>query len=108
MTSSAINDGHMTAVEHECPQCGSTRICETVVKSAFWHDERLVVVDNIPAVVCEACGERFYDDATVTALDLMQGDGFPASEAGKHMHVPVFSFSQRVPVELTELAEAEG
>lgn len=108
MTSLAIEIGLTPPVEHECPQCGSTRLRESLVKSAFWQDERLVVVDNIPAVVCEACGERFYDDATVTALDLMQGDGFPVSEAVSHMHVPVFSFSHRIPAELTELAEAEG
>ncbi|MGB3387642.1 MAG: type II toxin-antitoxin system MqsA family antitoxin [Pseudaminobacter sp.] len=108
MSASAFKIGNMTAVEHECPQCGSTRLHETLVKSAFWQDERLVVVDNIPAVVCEACGERFYDDATVTALDLMQGDGFVASEAGIHMHVPVFSFSHRIPAELTEVAEVDG
>lgn len=97
----------MTSIEHECPQCGSMQLYETLVKSAFWQDEHLIVVDNIPAVVCEACGERFYDDVTVTALDLMQGDGFPANEAVAHMHVPVFSYSHRIPAELTKIAEAQ-
>jgi YgiT-type zinc finger domain-containing protein len=103
----AIEVGAMTPVEHECPQCGSTRLHETLVKSAFWQDERLVVVDNIPAVVCEACGERLYDDATVTALDLMQGDGFQPDDAQGHMHVPIFSFAHRVPPELIKLAETQ-
>ncbi|MDP3897883.1 MAG: type II toxin-antitoxin system MqsA family antitoxin [Mesorhizobium sp.] len=107
MTSLEIEIGLAPRVEHECPQCGSTRLRESLVKSAFWQDDRLVVVEDIPAVICEACGERFYDDATVTALDLMHGDGFPAGDAASHMHVPVFSFSHRIPAELVQLAEAE-
>ena len=106
MTSLAI-EVSLTPIEHECPQCGSTHLHESLVKSAFWQDERLVVVEDIPAVICEACGERFYNDATVTALDLMNGDGFPANEAATHMHVPVFSFSHRIPAELAQLAEAD-
>ncbi|WEX10807.1 type II toxin-antitoxin system MqsA family antitoxin [Chelativorans sp. AA-79] len=91
-----------------CPQCGSTALREELVKSALWQGERLVVVENIPAVVCGRCGERFYDDATVTALDLLQGDGFPAEKATARIDVPVFSFSHRVPADMaTELAEQE-
>lgn len=91
--------------QHRCPQCGSTRLGRHQVKSALWHGERLVLVKDIPAIVCEACGERFYDDATATILDLMQGDGFPADQATEHLSVPVFSFSQRIPSELAEERE---
>lgn len=53
-----------------CPQCGSGKIKPAVVRSAFWHNDRLVVVEDLPALVCTACHEQFYDDATVTILDL--------------------------------------
>ncbi|WP_159589696.1 type II toxin-antitoxin system MqsA family antitoxin [Chelativorans xinjiangense] len=92
---------------HECPQCGSTALREEKVKSSFWHGDRLVVVEDIPALVCGRCGERFYDDATITALDLMHGGGFPAGEAKREMHVPIFSFAHRVPSELAPLQEEE-
>lgn len=88
--------------ERQCPQCESTRLRRHLVKSAFWHDDQLILVEDIPAIVCEACGERFYDDATATVLDLMQGDGFPAGQATRHLSVPVFSFAQRVPSELAK------
>lgn len=77
----------------ECPNCGGTRTSLTKIKSAIWHQDRLVVVEDIPAAVCEDCGERYFDDATVTVLDLMQGDGFPAEKAQSEMRVPVFTFS---------------
>lgn len=91
----------------QCPQCGSTKFRDALVKSTFWHDGRLVVVDDILAIVCESCGERLFNEATCAALDLMHRDGFPVDRATSHLHVAVFPFSHRVPAELTEIAESE-
>jgi len=83
-----------------CAKCGSADILLTEVKSAFWHDERLVVVDGIPAIVCTTCREQYYDDTTATVLDLMRGDGFPQDQAQDELRVPVFSFRQRYPLKV--------
>jgi YgiT-type zinc finger domain-containing protein len=93
--------------ENQCPQCGGVHLARHLVKSTFWHDDRLVLVEDIPAIVCADCGERFFDDATATLIDLMHGDGFPAERAMHHIEVPVFSFAQRVPSELLSRAEQE-
>ena len=79
-----------------CTSCCASEVRECKVRSAFWQDERLVVVEDIPALVCDACGERFYDDATVMVLDLLRGEGFPEASAKGTIHVPVFSFPDRV------------
>ena len=81
-----------------CANCGSVNVSIRHVRSAFWQDDRLVVVQDIPALVCGACAEQFYDDATVIGLDLLRGDGFPAEEARTELRVPVFSFGDRVAV----------
>jgi YgiT-type zinc finger domain-containing protein len=78
-----------------CTSCGSPDVQAMRVRSAFWHDERLVVVEDIPAMVCGACGEQFYEDKTVVVLDLLRGGGFPAGEARAELRVPVFSFLDR-------------
>lgn len=75
-----------------CANCGSVNVSIRRVRSAFWQDDRLVVVEDIPALVCGACAEQFYDDATVVGLDLLRGGGFPAEEASTELRVPVFSF----------------
>lgn len=75
------------------------------MKSAYWRDAQLVVIDNIPAFVCQGCGERIFDDATSAALDLMRGDGVPADEPANEAHVTIVSFSRRVPAELDEIAQ---
>lgn len=103
----AEDSAEVEDVVQRCPRCGSTKLREALLKSTFWHDARLVVVDNIPAIVCESCGERFLGNATSATLDLMRERGFPVDEATSHMHVAVFSFSHRIPAELVEVAETQ-
>jgi YgiT-type zinc finger domain-containing protein len=78
-----------------CTNCGSANVSAGRVRSAFWQDDRLVVVEGIPALVCGACAEQFYDDTTVVGLDLLRGEGFPAEKARTELRVPVFSFDDR-------------
>ena len=80
-----------------CTNCGGGDVQPAAVKSAFWHDDRLVVVEDIPALRCGACGEQFYDDNTVLVLDLLRGQGFAEGQASSRITVPVFSFRNHVP-----------
>ena len=85
-----------------CTSCGSPNIRNAKVRSAFWHGDRLVVVEDIPAIVCDACHEQFYDDRTAVMLDLLRGDGFPPEQAKAELVVPVFSFGDRLSPRSTE------
>jgi YgiT-type zinc finger domain-containing protein len=78
-----------------CSQCGYNSLHPDLVRSAFWHDDRLVVIKDIPALVCENCREQYYDDATVVMIDLLRGEGFPAGQADEELSVPVFSLKHR-------------
>jgi YgiT-type zinc finger domain-containing protein len=80
-----------------CTNCGGANVQMRQVRSAFWQEERLVVVEDIPAMVCLTCGERFYDDTTAIVLDLLHGERFPPEKARGEMRVPVFSFADRIP-----------
>jgi YgiT-type zinc finger domain-containing protein len=82
-----------------CSLCGDGELRETRVRSAFWEGERLVVVEDIPALVCPSCGEQFFDDSTAIRLDLLRGAGFPAEMSCGELRVPVFSI---------DLAAGEG
>jgi len=82
-----------------CPSCRGSDARTTRVRSAFWHDGRLVVVEDIPALECAACGEQSYEDSAVVVLDLLRGQGFPAEKARDELRVPVFSFLDGVGAE---------
>ena len=75
-----------------CAACNSGRLVHDRVKSAFWEGERLVVVENIPALVCTTCGEQYLDDEAVLQLDLMKGGGFPKEKAMREITVQVFDY----------------
>ena len=80
-----------------CTNCGGFDVRRADVRSAFWHDDRLVVVEDIPALLCGNCGEQFYEDTTVVVLDLLRGNGFQAASARTELRVPVFSFRDGAP-----------
>ena len=75
-----------------CPACESAKVRSAFVRSAFWHDDRLVVIEDVPALKCGTCGEQFYDDGTVRLIDRMRANGFPPEDAIRELRVPVFSF----------------
>lgn len=76
-----------------CDHCAAGFLNPTRISTAFWRDDKLVVVRNIPAMVCPDCGEEYVDDATVVQLDSLRGRGFMGAEVIDQMAVPVFDFN---------------
>ena len=75
-----------------CDHCSSGILRPTRIRTAFWRGESLVVVQNIPAMVCPDCGEEYVADPTVVQLDRMRGNGFGGMERVETLNVPVFDF----------------
>ena len=73
-----------------CPHCDQ-EMRSALVKSAIWHNERLFVVEDIPAYVCDSCVEQFYDPAATDILRTWMEEDFVSVEATKELLVPVFS-----------------
>jgi YgiT-type zinc finger domain-containing protein len=84
-----------TAISSPCPRCGGT-LSATIVRTTIWQGERVVIVEDIPAHVCDMCLEQFYDDAVSEALRRLAEEGFPAAEAAREISVPVFSLTGRI------------
>jgi len=79
-----------------CPRCDVPMRAD-LVRTAIWLGDRLCIVEDVPAQVCDACAEQFYDEPTTDALRRMTEAGFPASEATREVRVPVFSLRTRLP-----------
>lgn len=79
-----------------CPRCEGMAVA-TTVRTAIWqNDDSLVVVEDIPARVCNQCMEQFYDEDVSDALRVLMERAFPVAEAKKVISVPVFSLEGRV------------
>ena len=58
---------------------------------------RVVLVENVPAMVCDACMEQFYDDETTEALTRLTEEGFPRAEQTGEVLVPIYSLKRPTP-----------
>jgi YgiT-type zinc finger domain-containing protein len=80
-----------------CGSCGK----ETTAKSVnmtMWMASGLVVIEGVPAQVCEDCQEQYYDEATSSRIHQLVLTGFPRERMVREISVPVFSFD-KTPVE---------
>jgi len=74
-----------------CEYCG----CDTnedVIKAAFWTETGLIVIEDIPAWLCEGCGEQFFDEEITQRIQ--QVITYPAGKAKRRIRVPIYSLSQ--------------
>lgn len=78
-----------------CPRCGEMMRPATV-KTAVWLDDRVFVVEDIPAQVCDPCMEQFYDEDTTDALRRLTEDRFSSIEPKREILVPIFSLEGRI------------
>jgi YgiT-type zinc finger domain-containing protein len=67
-----------------------------MVRTTFWKDDRLALVEDIPAHVCSSCVEQFYDEDVSDALRQLAEEGFPAESAEREIRVPVFSLRGKI------------
>lgn len=91
--------GHEMEEDRESREASLCKYCEShthedTVKSAFWAAGGLVAVEDIPAQVCEGCGEQFYADETARKIAELATHGFPAEKANRKTLVPVFSLAE--------------
>ncbi|MCA9414075.1 MAG: YgiT-type zinc finger protein [Candidatus Omnitrophica bacterium] len=62
----------------ECQVCGNKSIRDEIVSEVFEIDGRRVLVEGIPAKVCERCGEAVFSAETGEAIRRMvHGESAP-------------------------------
>jgi YgiT-type zinc finger domain-containing protein len=83
------------APRERCPRCGGA-LSATTVRTTIWQGDRVAIVEDIPAQVCDGCLEQFYDDTVSEALRRLAEEGFPAAKASREIAVPVFSLAGRI------------
>jgi YgiT-type zinc finger domain-containing protein len=54
----------------ECHVCGGT-MSERLVKQEFWFKDQLIVIDELPAGVCDQCGERIVNAEVSRQLEIL-------------------------------------
>ena len=76
--------------EQTCEACGHPTSAKSV-HLTLWADRGLVVIENVPARVCENCQEQFYDEAVSSKILQLSSSGFPRNRMVREITVPVYS-----------------
>jgi len=77
----------------QCTSCASGTLGHDKVSTALWRGKDLVVIEGIPALVCSSCGERYFEDKTAMAIDMMQAGKGNDHTPERMMSVPVYAFA---------------
>lgn len=72
-----------------CYLCGGLLSQQSVTKIQTWKGNLVGIVENVPAWVCNQCGERYYDGPVLEKIDaLVKGKSKPQ----KNLTVPAYEF----------------
>lgn len=80
----------MQAGDDVCEYCGGDTH-EDEVRMCLWEGDKVFIIEDIPALVCEKCYEQFYGDTVRLSIEQLRMNGFPRQEAKRVIEVPVFS-----------------
>lgn len=76
----------------DCDVCGSA-VREKRIKQDFWIKDQLVVIDDVPAGVCEKCGEKVVRAEVARRIAMLVGDP-ERRRSAPVISVPVIKFGK--------------
>lgn len=72
----------------DCNYCGGRVTERSIQKDWWWGDKLIAIIDNVPAGVCEQCGERFYKSKVLKNIELM----LEKRENFENVNIPLAEF----------------
>ena len=69
-----------------CARCGKGRLDEKREREYFRSGQSLVIIENVPAWVCNKCGERYHH---ARVYKMMRKIAAQSDQLTEHVKVPV-------------------
>lgn len=63
-----------------CSTCGAGRLQKRNMVYVEWHNHKLLVVDRMPALVCDVCGDQTYDHHAIEHLQRLLWSAPPTTQ----------------------------
>jgi YgiT-type zinc finger domain-containing protein len=76
----------VSRVYHRCHFCGGEVVEQRVTVDYRWGEAFLVVIRNVPAGVCQVCGEQYLKAEVVKEMEKV---AHSQEEAEEVLHIPV-------------------
>ncbi len=71
-----------------CEYCDGV-VREQLVRDDYWVGKQLLIIEDVPAGVCDRCGERYYSAVVMERLERIAAR---RSKIRRKIHVPVAKF----------------
>ncbi len=52
-----------------CSFCGNKNIKDTLVEYTYKHDGKYMIFQNVPALQCEFCGEKYFEAKVLKQIE---------------------------------------
>lgn len=75
----------------DCSYCGGRVAERNVKKTCFWGEELTAIIDNVPAGVCEQCGEKYYKAVVLKSVEKILKE---RSALVDRIEIPVADFAK--------------
>lgn len=82
--------GDSSASQYRCEACGE-QTHDKLVDVTMWTADRLVLIENVPAHICDNCQAQYYDEEVGMKIQVLVSRGFPGTQQVREIAVPVFT-----------------
>ncbi len=62
-----------------CPVCDEGRLIQRSMPYLEWYKQNLLIINQMPALVCDTCGEQIYDPQALENLHRLMWSPLPPS-----------------------------
>ncbi|MCD6471564.1 type II toxin-antitoxin system MqsA family antitoxin [Candidatus Aerophobetes bacterium] len=76
----------MPRIYHKCHFCGGKVLERRIIVDYRWGDELIAVIKNVPAGVCQICGEQYFKAEIVKEMEKLVHS---KEKPKKTIHVPL-------------------
>jgi YgiT-type zinc finger domain-containing protein len=77
-----------------CDSCGGVTEAKEISVTMQTDDGGLVLIEKVPARVCNNCQEQYYDEVTSQKIIKLANNGFPKRHVVREIAVPVISLEE--------------
>jgi YgiT-type zinc finger domain-containing protein len=75
----------------KCFYCGSKLKKEKVDIARYWGKE-LIAINDVPALICQKCGERFFEAKISSKIDVKIQEVLNQKNSVQRINVPIVQF----------------
>lgn len=78
-----------------CHFCGNKNFKDSKVQYIYKHDEKLLIVNDVPCLKCEYCGEQYFKGKVLEQIEHEFNEIYSfKKEIKKKIYVPVEQYTE--------------